>query len=755
VMLRHRFERTGDLTDLEAAIEAGRAAVAAIHADYVSRARHLSNLGISLRERFERTADLADVEAAIEAGRAAVAATPADHPEYAHYQANLGNGLLVRFGRTGDLRDLDETIEILEAGLDAVPADHPDRAVMLSNLGTARQTRYARTREQSDLNAAIGRLEAAVAATPTGHPRSAGILFNLGNALWSRFGYSAAQGDRDAAMAVYERAAEVDSAAPAVRIRAARAAALAAESRPGQAADLLENAVRLLPEVTPRQLRRSDQQHAIGGFAGLAGDAAAMALEGGRAVLFSQVLDVRGDLTDLRQYHPELAERFVRVRDLLDQSANTADLVATPVSDTALPTPALRAIADRHQLADELATILKVIRAKDGFASFGLPPSTDELLTMAHPGPVVSFNISRYGSGALLLTEDGITYLELPGLARKTVIERISAFQQALDATVHPGSSKAAQDRLCEVLGWLWDAAAEPVLHALGYHSAPAPGAAWPRVWWVPGGLLGLLPVHAAGYHTDSPGGPRRTVMDRVISSYTPTIRALRYARQRGAALDTKCHALVVAMPTTPGIPGMLPNVPAEVAMVVTRLPEPVVLIETQSPGIDPAVIAAEDTPTKGNVLARLPDHPIAHFACHGATDPTDPSKSLLLLHDWQSDPLTVSSFASIKLDQAQLAYLSACRTTFTGTAELIDEAIHLTSAFQLAGFPHVIGTLWEIDDRLALEVADGFYTALHTGSGALDTSRAAAALHQAVRQLRDALPEMPSLWGAFLHAGA
>jgi hypothetical protein len=379
------------------------------------------------------------------------------------------------------------------------------------------------------------------------------------------------------------------------------------------------------------------------------------------------------------------------------------------------------------------------------------------LLTQAEVGPVVSFNISSYRSDALLLTRDGIACLELPGLTRKAVLERISVFHQALRATAHPDSGttdRKAQDRLCEILRWLWDTAAGPVLYALGYRSEPAPDAVWPRVWWAPGGLLSLLPIHAAGYHNESASRQgRHAVMDRVVSSYTPTIRALRHARQRIPAVGTEYPALVVAMPTTPGVAGRLPNVSAEVAMLVSRLHESVLLIEPESPGSDPAVVSA-DTPTKANVLAHLPDHPIAHFACHGATDPTDPSNSLLMLHDWQSDPLTVASLAPIKLDRAQLAYLSACRTAFTGTAELIDEAIHLTSAFQLAGFPHVIGTLWEIDDQLAVAVAGDFYTALRTGSGALDISHAARALHRAVRPVRDALPGAPSLWAAFLHAG-
>ena len=41
--------------------------------------------------------------------------------------------------------------------------------------------------------------------------------------------------------------------------------------------------------------------------------------EQGRAVMFSQILDARSDLTDLQRDHPQLAERFVRCRDVLDR----------------------------------------------------------------------------------------------------------------------------------------------------------------------------------------------------------------------------------------------------------------------------------------------------------------------------------------------------------------------------------------------------------------------------------------------------
>jgi len=62
---------------------------------------------------------------------------------------------------------------------------------------------------------------------------------------------------------------------------------------------------------------------------------------------------------------------------------------------------------------------------------------------------------------------------------------------------------------------------------------------------------------------------------------------------------------------------------------------------------------------------------------------------------------------------------------------------------------------LWRIDSEAAIDVAAGFYRGLRTQAGALDTARSARALHQVVLEARDARPRAPSLWAAYLHAGA
>jgi tetratricopeptide (TPR) repeat protein len=775
IALATRFERTGALTDLDAAILIYREAVDVIPAGHPSRARWMSNLGNALTTRFERTGVQADLDEAIRNHREAVDAIPAAFPDRAAALSNLGNALRAQVERTGTLADLDEAIRIHREAVEATPADHPDRAGRLNNLGNALGERFERTGAQADLDEAIRIHREAVEATPADHPDQSMYLLNAASALRSRFERTRAQADLEVALSAFARAAGVGSAAPSVRISAARAAAgLAAPSDPARAADLLETAVLLLPEVAPRQLERGDQQYAIGRFAGLAEDAAALSLadpagtsrqraeralrllEAGRAVLLSQALDTRSDLTDLRAYRPDLAARFADLRAQFDRALTTDALTLNSASGTDAAARRERRAEGRRILADDLNATLAQIRAQAGFASFALLPATEELLAQAVPGPVVLFNISRYRSDALLVSSDAVAALELPVLTRDALIDQINAFYQAMDAAHNPGPGAdraGAQATIREILAWLWDAAAEPVLAALGYTGGLGPDVPWPRVWWAAGGLLGLLPLHAAGHHSRRPDAQQRTVMDRVVSSYTPTIRALRYARQhasRPAAAQHKPtgHALIVAMPSTPGF-GRLPNVPAETAMLRTRLPRPVVLTES----IDDSAVT-EHTPTRANVLGQLPGCAIAHFACHGISDSTDPSQSQLVLQDYHDAPFTVASLAPVDLDQAQLAYLSACNTTLSRATELLDEGIHLTGAFQLAGFPHVIGTLWAISDQLAVEIASAFYADLSTSAGGLDTSHAARALNNAMRSARDTYPITPSLWAAYLHAG-
>jgi tetratricopeptide (TPR) repeat protein len=815
--LRERSEWAGSPADLDAAVEAARQAVEGTRPDGPERAAALEGMAHALITRFQLAGDIDDYQAALDTFHAAVAATPDGHRDQIRFVAGMAAVLLAGYQHTGDPSGLDMTIKALRAATEATPDDDPDRAVQLRNLGRALRARSAhpgneadldgavealrtaaeaapdsyrasclaelgwalvvrsqRTGNRDDLDAAIGALRAAADGTPEEQAERAGHLTSLGAALRTRFEWTGAEADRTAAVAAFTAAASQQAAAPMERIRAGSTAAwLLARSAPDRAVGLFEAAVALLPELSLRSLSRRDQQQKLAKIGGLAADAAAAALadavthpgereravralrllEAGRAVLISQALETRDDLSELRARHPGLAQRFGELRDRLDRAQDRVPAATKTVAGAGQAV--LLAVAGRRRLVGDLAAILDEIRAEDGFGSFGKPPPVAELIAEAAAGPIVVCNAGSSRYDALLVTASGAGYIELPDLGRDLLTHQIASFQsavrQASDRDLALRERVARQQQVMDILGWLWDAIAGPVLHALGIDRAPAPGEPWPRVWWVTGGMFSLLPLHAAGHHNeDHDGSAPRTVLDRIVSSYTPSIRALRHSREHAGASEGE--SLIVAMPATPGLPGgaPLPNVAAEARQLGNLLPAPVLLTEPRAEG-------AAGVPTKAAVLARLPRCAIAHFACHGLTNLNDPSQSRLLLSDHESDPLTVGSLAAVNLEHARLAYLSACGTAFAFAVkgQLLDEAIHLTSACQLAGFPHVVGTLWDINDAVSAEVAAMFYAGLRTKDGSLEVGRAARALHDAIRALRDRYRNTPSMWASYIHAGA
>jgi CHAT domain-containing protein len=154
---------------------------------------------------------------------------------------------------------------------------------------------------------------------------------------------------------------------------------------------------------------------------------------------------------------------------------------------------------------------------------------------------------------------------------------------------------------------------------------------------------------------------------------------------------------------------------------------------------------------THDSVRTALPRFPWVHFACHAVGVPRDSAGARLLLYDHEERPLTVGEIAALRLPRAELAYLSACESAY-GPAGLADEAVHLTGTFHLAGYEHVIGTLWPAVDHVAAEIAVAVYERITTPVP--DAAKAALALHDAVRRARDRNRDLPLLWAAHIHVG-
>ena len=744
--LGNRFEQTGAMEDLDRAVEISDQAVTATPADHPDRPMLLSNVGGALLRRFERTGSVEDLDRAIVLFDQAVAASPVDHPNRVLYLSNLGVALENRFERTGAVEDVDRAVEISDQAVRATPADHPDRPMLLSNVGGALLSRFERTGAVDDLDRAVEISAQAVAAAPADHPDRAKSLFNLGSVLATRFYERAGRReDLDRALTALREAAGLVSAPALVRAQAAEAWGEVSEELGdwAGAVDGFGMAAGLLELIAPRGLGRADQEYRLGKLlgvgpagaaaclqAGLAGRAVEL-FEQGRGVLFTQVLDARSDLVDLAEAHPGLAEEFARWRDELDSPDQ--------------PRNRREAAAHRREAAAHFDRVLVEIRALTGFERFLLPVPLADLLPAAAEGPVVLINVTGVRSDALVLTPDGVEVLGLPEVDPEGVGEQVNRFLAAVHDAQNPGVELevrvTAEQRLTQILGWVWDHVTGPVLEHLRFSSTPVADAMWPRLWWCPSGPLALLPLHAAGHHETRFDARPATVIDRVVSSTIPTARALLHARPSTLKAGAP-RVLVVAMPHTPDETD-LPGSRAEADFLARLFPGQVDVVGSR--GTKAATFAT--------VTAALAEHAWAHFACHGTSDLDDPSASSLLLEDYQSHPLSVLDLTRQRLDHAEFAFLAACTTARVGAA-LPDEPIHLAGACQLAGYRHVIATQWPIGDDDAVRLTKAVYTALAAAPRAFDADTAARALHGATRQLRYLYPNWPSHWAAYTHAG-
>ena len=205
----------------------------------------------------------------------------------------------------------------------------------------------------------------------------------------------------------------------------------------------------------------------------------------------------------------------------------------------------------------------------DGFEDFLMPPRLETLLPAADRGPVVIVNVSRWRCDGLIVRRDGVTARPLgaadagrghrsanrvprascrtPRCADLTSVSgaghrcptrapHIAATSPAhADRAVEAGAETGR--RRCCATCRSGCGARSPSRSSTSWGSPTrrrATRPTWPRLWWCPTGPLTLLPLHTAGHHVEAAAGasPPRTVLDRVVSSYTPTLRALLEARR-------------------------------------------------------------------------------------------------------------------------------------------------------------------------------------------------------------------------------
>ncbi|KAJ7261501.1 CHAT domain-containing protein [Mycena rebaudengoi] len=754
--LRRRFERLGGLDDLNQSVLSYEAAVTLTPNSHPDKPSLLNGIGNSLFRRFERLGGLDDLNQSISRFEAAVTLTADSHLVKPSLLSNLGNALLGRFAHLGDLDDLKQSVLTLEAAVILTLDDHQVKPSLLGNLGNSLYLRFKQLGGIDDLNWSVLRLQAAVNLTPDGHPDKPSWQVNLGNSLHQRFQQLHDPQDSQKMLLHYTSAACSSTGPASVRFLAATQWAKHAHiHKPSSILHAYTTAIGLLPELAWLGLSITDRHHHLSQAGQVVRDAASAAiaahdykkavewLDQGRSVIWGQLLNLRTPVDELRKNHPGLANRLV----LLSTSLETAGTRSNSVADAISP-QSLDSIAQQHHaFALERNHILQQIRKLHGFERFLLSKPISELSHAAKIGPVAILNISEYGCDALILMSDlGDEVIHVP-LSDFTLPE-VQALAKSLASIVGtPGRSDrlfgfqegdmAPDDKFAYILSVLWFKIVHPILNALAITTPVTQDLG--HIWWCPTGPLAFLPIHAAGvYGEDQAFGLK--LFDFLVSSYTPSLTALIQGFRPLSESQAELQLLAVTQPSAKG-QSYLPGTHEEIGCIQRCVEGKKVQLQWLD----------EEMATINNVQEGMQNSRWVHFACHGVQSDS-PTESALLLAG--SSRLTLSNIIQLNLPNADLAFLSACQTT-TGSQELQDESVHLTTGMLLAGYRGVIGTMWSIDDNDAPQVAGDFYTHLLETSPP-DPTRAAEALHLAVQKLREQPGPNKSFlhWVPFIHFG-
>ena len=149
---------------------------------------------------------------------------------------------------------------------------------------------------------------------------------------------------------------------------------------------------------------------------------------------------------------------------------------------------------------------------------------------------------------------------------------------------------------------------------------------------------------------------------------------------------------------------------------------------------------------TKAEVVSKAGGSSLLYFATHGVASGLNPlSDGFLMLsaERFEQGWWTAREIQNTRL-RAEIAVLSACQTGLGQTHDA--GVIGLSRAFQIAGVPRVVMSLWSVDDQATSKLMQAFVKYL-------ETQMPSEALRQAMLEVRQEYSE-PSKWASFVMFG-
>ncbi|MGE3817964.1 MAG: CHAT domain-containing protein, partial [Isosphaeraceae bacterium] len=337
-----------------------------------------------------------------------------------------------------------------------------------------------------------------------------------------------------------------------------------------------------------------------------------------------------------------------------------------------------------------------------------------------------------------------VTAVDLPGLTTATVWEwmfgsryypawtgwfgdylRYRATSQPrtmVEYQAHVAARRAWFATMTATLDQVHRSLVAPIDQALGNQDRPK------RVALLAGGLLGLLPLHAARPgKSDNSGESSQCWLDRVEVIYGPSIAVLGRCEER--ARPRWSPVLGVIDPRSNLWFSRWEG--AELGKRVKERGGEYLPLFLEGAKLD---VVRKELGARG----------LVHFACHGGWNPSDPLESGLETSD---GTLKLGELLREKsCDDARLVTLSACETGLGHDFSKRDEEyLGLPAGFLLGGAKAVVGSLWTVDDRVTALLMNAFYRNLFEGKGLAESLQKAQiwlrslTKTEAVATLRDA----------------
>jgi CHAT domain-containing protein len=333
----------------------------------------------------------------------------------------------------------------------------------------------------------------------------------------------------------------------------------------------------------------------------------------------------------------------------------------------------------------ELDEVIDEIRKVPGYEQFLAAPTFEDVANAAREQPLIYVAAADLGGLALVVRGDDVVHVPLAELTADVVRDRVASYLAPYaafraDQTAGLADWRAALD---SVTSWLWEVAVGPVLEEVQPSSAVA---------MVAGGLLSLLPLHAAWTGDGTFPAGRRYALDVTTVSYVPNARSLTAAADLARTTAATRLLAVVDPPRSPAAPPLrLAGVEAQAAAAGFA---------------GSAELLHGPAATVGDVEQALRHADVAHLACHGFADLDTPLDSGLLLAG--QGVLRLRELLGLRL-HIRLAVLSACETSMPGT-ELPDEVVALPTGLLQAGVAGIVASMWAVPDTATAMLMTEFY---------------------------------------------